>query len=150
MNQEFLNMNLFEKLFRNIPNFIKYTFTKNIFILIIMLLPTNKYLSEYLKNKKNKNILLIIFNIIPILSIIQNWHHMIPIGINNNYNGIFLTTNWYYIFYWIFFIIIYLLSLIKYIKKRIFAWIQRKNKCFFRFGDFSLPSPALYEPPLPE
>jgi hypothetical protein len=120
-NIDFANMNTFEKIFRNIPNFIKYGFTKNIFILIMMLIPTNKYLIDTLKSKKYKLIIILLFNIIPILSIIQNWHHMIPIGIDNNYNGFFLTTNWYYIFYWISFLIIYLLSIIKYTK-------DKKNK----------------------
>lgn len=117
-NIEFMNMNIFEKIFRNIPNFIRYSFTKNIFILILMLIPTNKYLLDKLKNKKYKISIIILFNLIPCLSILQNWKHMIPIGINIKYSGIFLTSNWYYIFYWILFIIIYFLSIIKYVNDK--------------------------------
>ena len=117
-NIEFANMNLFGKIYRNIPNFIRYSFTKNIFILIMMLIPINKYILDKFKNNKYKIVIIILFNIIPCLSIFQNWHYMIPIGIDINYNGVFLTTNWYYIFYWIIFMMIYILSIIKYLEEK--------------------------------
>ena len=116
LNNDFNNMNLFEKIWFNIPNFIKYAFTKNIFILMLMMIPVNKYLIDYLKNKKYKKIIILLFNIIPIITIILNSIYMLPVGVNMNYNGIFRTSNWYYIFYWIVFFIIYVFALFKYIR----------------------------------
>lgn len=126
MNLEFQQMNLFEKIFSNIPNFIRYTFTANCFILIFMMIPVTKLLSNRIKNHKLKPILLGTWNLIPVLSILQNIQYMIPFNLENHIHfykeGIFLTSNWYFIFYWILFGILFLLSIFEFIKEKKEAW----------------------------
>lgn len=126
LNLEFEQMNLIEKICTNIPNLIRYTFTANAFILIFMMIPVTKFLSKKIKNHKGKPILLGIWNLIPILSILQNIQYMIPINLENHIQfykeGIFFTSNWYFIFYWIGFGIFFLLSIFEFIKEKEEAW----------------------------
>lgn len=116
----FSNLNIFEKIFKNIPNFIYYVFTKNIFILIFMLIPIDIFINKKLTTKY-KRIIIVLFNIISILSIIQNIIYMIPFNIADKiyiYNGIFMTNNWYFIIYWIIFGLLFLFSICHSIKNK--------------------------------
>jgi len=119
-NISFNELNIFEKVFKNIPNLIFYIFNKNIFTLILMALPINMYLKEKIKGKK-KIPIIALFNIIPVMSIIQNIRYMIPTNLDHIwpfYNGVFATNKWYFIFYWLLFTILFIVSTIKYIKNK--------------------------------
>lgn len=120
---EFENMSLFGKIFYNIPNFISYTFEKNAIILLFILILINKMLISKLKNIKYKNIILIIFNIIPTLSILENILYIMPLNININYS-ILNTSNWYYLLYWFIFTLLWFYTIIYFIK-------DKKEKIFF-------------------
>ncbi len=116
----FSRLNLFEKIFINIPNFIKYTLNRNIFLLILMLIPINLFIKNNIKFKYKK-VILTMFNIIPILSIMQNIIYIIPVNTVNLipvYDCIFTVSKWYFIFYWILFILLYLVSIYKLIKNK--------------------------------
>lgn len=120
---EFENMSLSGKIFYNIPNFISYTFGKNAIILLFVLILINKMLISKLKNIKYKNIILIIFNIIPTLSILENILYIMPLNININYS-ILNTSNWYYLLYWFIFTLLWFYTIIYFIK-------DKKEKIFF-------------------
>ncbi len=116
----FASLNLFEKIGTNIPNFIAHVFTHNFIITLLMTIPINYYLSRVLKGKKIfKNSVIALFNIVPLFNIYCNLHEMIPVNVTlvfKPYNGIFLPSKWYFIFYWIIFITLFILSIFYIIK----------------------------------
>ena len=109
-NQEFNNLSIFSKIITNIPNFISYAFTRNIIPLISMMIGVNIMLKNKIKNK----FLIIIYNIIPIIAIFENLIYMIPI--NFEIKIIINVTNWYYIFYWITFGLLFIYSIYYHLK----------------------------------
>lgn len=120
LTEEFNKLNIFEKVFTNIPNFIFYVFTKNIFVLGFMLIPINLMLNKVIKSK-HKKLIMIIFNIIPVLSIIENIRYMIPANFENTiplYKGMFLTSNWYFVIYWLLFGCFFIYSVIYFVKNK--------------------------------
>ena len=125
MNTEmsFYSLNIFQKIFTNIPNLLTYTFTNNFIITTIMLIPINYFLYKKYKDSifigKFSKIMIIIFNLVPTFNIFCNFYQIIPINILllfNNYNGILLPSNWYFIFYWIIFSILFINSILYIVK----------------------------------
>lgn len=99
----FMDMSLLGKVFYNIPNFIYYTYNRNAIILFFMIIIINKMFYQLLKKRKTIFLIVtILFNIIPLISIIENIGYILPIEINFNW-GNFNTANWHYVFYWIIF-----------------------------------------------
>jgi len=126
-NIDFNSLSFIDKISTNIPNLISYVFTNNPFLLIFMLIPTNYLLHIKTKNYIYSRLMLILFNIIPLFSIICNFNSMVPVNINliiNKYDGIFLIENWYFIFYWIFLIGLFIYSVIELIPER-----KKRNYC---------------------
>lgn len=112
---DFYNMNIFERMFSNIPYLIGYAITKNIIVLIMMSLAI--LLAFKKKNVKLRYIVL--FFIIPIFGVIQNLYLMFPFDFNGidanklaSMCGIFGVDNWYFIFYWILFVVLFFYSII--------------------------------------
>lgn len=122
MNTEttFYSLNIFQKIFTNIPNLLTYTFTNNFIITTLMLIPINYFLYKKYKDKKIiYKIIVIIFNLVPIFNIFCNFYQIIPINILlifDNYEGILLPSNWYFIFYWIIFSILFINSILYIVK----------------------------------
>ena len=107
---DFYSMNIFERMFSNISYLIGYAITRNIIVLIMMSLA----ILIVLKKKNVKLCYIVLFLIIPILGVIQNLYLMFPLYFNNlfgDFSGILNVTNWYFIFYWIFFVILFFYSI---------------------------------------
>lgn len=103
-NSEFNSLNLFSKILVNIPNFNNYVLFKNTNLLIVSLIPINYYIIK----KYNKKFA-IVFNLIPLLSIVNNLYFILPmkfsflqdIGIINTNNLIYLVFTIIYFIYFI-------------------------------------------------
>ena len=111
----FYDMNFFERIFFNIPHLVSYGININIIVFIMMTLA----IIYMLKKKKVKMYLIILFSIIPILGIIQHIHLMFPFSFKSvNFSnfvsmwGLFQVDNWYFIFYWTLFVILFFYSII--------------------------------------
>ncbi len=105
----------------NIPKFINITFSKNIIIFLFGLIPINKYLNEKLGNMTYKREIIVLFSLIPWLSLLYNFFNYSPINLNliiNRYNGVFATENWYFIFYYIVYMILFVVSIAHFIKRK--------------------------------
>lgn len=105
---EFSNYSLFKKIIVNIPNFINYTFIKNTFLIILIIILINVFI--FYKHKINfKRICAsILINIIPIITIISNVLYLIA---EKSSKARFIlgyidfsvdSTNIFIILYWIF------------------------------------------------
>ena len=106
----FYSMNLFERMFFNIPNLIGYSLTRNIIVLIMMTI----VIIYTLKKKGVKNYLIVLFSIIPMFGVIQNVYLMFPFDFNGidankigEMWGAFSVYKWYFIFYWILFVVLF-------------------------------------------
>lgn len=107
---DFYLLSLFEKIYLNMSyHLAQFTLTRHTTMLILMLICCNIYIAQKTKfNKKIKIILCIIFNIIPIYTILQNL-----IGVYGiKFLTLFTTYELYYYPYWLIFGTVFLLSLI--------------------------------------
>ena len=110
----------FDLVFGSVPKFINQNFSKNIVLFIIGLIPINYYMNSKLGKFSYKRVIIVLFDLIPILSLIYNFFNYSPFNLNliiNKYNGIFATENWYFIFYYIVYMLLYVLSIIKIIQR---------------------------------
>lgn len=110
--KEFEALSIFEKIFYNIENFITYGITKNYFMLFLITICLNIFIFKKIK-KSNfiKTIILIIFDIIPLLSILQN---VFNLSFINKYVPEFLKysmSNKIFIIYWIIFFFLFLYNI---------------------------------------
>ncbi len=113
-NEFFSSLNLWDKKIENIPNFIKYLFTRNTFTMLLMLIPINYVVIDVFKSKPYNRLVIVLFNIIPIFTIICNFSLLIPFNLNlviSSYHGIFNTYNSYFIFYWLLFLGLFIYSI---------------------------------------
>lgn len=125
----FYSMNLFERMFFNIPNLIGYSLTRNIIVLIMMTI----VIIYTLKKKGVKNYLIVLFSIIPMFGVIQNVYLMFPFDFNGidankigEMWGAFSVYKWYFIFYWILFVVLFFYSIIYLVS-------DKKEKMFLIF-----------------
>ena len=109
----------------NLPSNISYiidnVFSKNIVLIILGAIPINLYLSEKLKEHVYGRVVITLFDLILIFSLSYNFFNYIPVNINlilTKYNGIFATENWYYVFYFIVYLVLFVLSINHYITNR--------------------------------
>lgn len=110
---EFNSLPVYEKVHQNLGNFIKYIFTRNIVLITLMLIVIN-----YVFRKKKINIVLILlFNIIPVLTIIENLRFYKPMNfhilnfLDFNIPNIINFSRPFYIWFWMIFAFIFLYSL---------------------------------------
>ena len=110
----FNSLSLIDRITSNLSNFNLYVFARNPFLLILMLIPMNYVLFKKTSKNVYSRLILILFNLIPLFSIICNFYVLSPININMiivNYEGIFSVDNWYFIFYWLIFLGIFIYSI---------------------------------------
>lgn len=104
-----------------IPMFIEDTFSKNILLILIGTIPIDIYLNEKLKDFSYKRVVIVLFTLVPVLSILYNFFNYSPVNLNlviNKYSGVFATENWYFIFYFILYLVLLLLTIIHYIGRK--------------------------------
>lgn len=109
------------EIFSNIYNYIELIFSKNILLIIIGAIPINYYLAEKLKSSTYSRVLITLFDSFLVFSLMYNFFHYSPVNLNlviSKYNGVFATENWYYIFYFISYIILFAISINHYIKNK--------------------------------
>ena len=111
----FGNLSFFEKIIHNIPNLITYTFIKNSFLVLLMLIIMFKIIKT-IKNKYLKVFYYLSIAFIPFITLIINILSCF-ITINNSYLKILLdTSRWYISLYWILFAILFILLIFYYFK----------------------------------
>lgn len=110
---EFNDLHVYEKVYQNLGNFIKYVFTRNIVLITLMLI-----VIDYVFKKKNINVLLItLFNIIPIVTIIESLRYYKPMNfyflrfLDFNIPSAIDFSRLFYIWWWILFVLAFLYSL---------------------------------------
>lgn len=111
---------------QNITNYIDNFFSKNILLVILSCIPINLYLSEKLSKNIHKRTIIMIFDLIMLFSLLYNFSYYVPVNINlviNKYFGVFALENWYYIFYYIIYFGLLIISLNHYLN-------NSKNKHF--------------------
>lgn len=109
-NVEFNKMSLFAKLDYNKYEIIKYLYERNVFIILIMLIPILLVVFKRINNKKLRIILMAIFSLIPVLTIINNLILFVPLEIKLkpfNYSD-----NYLFLIYWILFTILYFIAIL--------------------------------------
>lgn len=105
----------------NITRYIDTIFSRNIILIIIGAIPINYYLNDKLETCIYKRVIITLFDLILIFSLAYNFYNYSPVNLNliiNKYFGVFAVENWYYIFYFITYLILFFLSLNYIIKNR--------------------------------
>lgn len=103
----------------NIPYMIEHVFSDNIILIILGAIPINMYLYHELKDNTYVRVIITIFDLILAFSLSYNFYNYSPVNLNliiSKYSGVFATENWYYIFYYISYFILFILSINYYIK----------------------------------
>ncbi len=111
----FSQMSIFSKVFYNLPSFIEYTFNKNAIITLSILILIDKMLISKFKNLPYKIPLIVLFDIIPIITILNNIINILPLNISLKLPNL---TNWYYIFYYLIFTIAWFYTIIYFIEDK--------------------------------
>ena len=113
---EFNKLNIIEKVIYNIPNFINYTFIRNSFLVFLVSVCIILLVNMYIKRKYIKYFIYIYMSVLPLLTAIINY--IKTFGINISKLDFFLNYNNLYInLFWIGYIIIAIIVIIKYILK---------------------------------
>ena len=105
----------------NIPYLIENIFSNNILLIILGAIPINLYLYEKLKNNTYVRVIITLFDLILVFSLSYNFFNYSPVNLNlvlRRYHGIFAIENWYYIFYFIIYVVLFVLSLNYFIKNK--------------------------------
>ena len=119
---EFGKLNLFEKIFYNMGNFVNYTYLINPIMLVVMVLVFDLLIIEKDKNKVRKSLLLAFMNIVPIVTILSSINLILPIefsflnNLSNSLSFIGNSDNILIIVYWIIFDIVYFGGIIYYLE----------------------------------
>ena len=104
-----------------IPTFIENTFSKNILLIFIGIIPIDWYLNEKLNNFSYKRVVIVLFTLVPIVSMLYNFFNYSPVNLNlviNKYSGVFATENWYFIFYYILYGLLFILTINHFLKRK--------------------------------
>ena len=133
----------------NISNLIEMVFSRNILLIILGAIPINYYLNEKLGDNIYRRVVITLFDSILIFSLGYNFFHYSPVNLNlvlSKYSGIFATENWYYIFYFISYIVLFVLSMNHYIQNKKMKFILNMfNLLCLIIMIFSLISPLFNE-----
>lgn len=109
---EFSTLSIFQKIYINIPNFIKYAFTRNPFLLILSCFPViymimnNKYIKGFQSMIATGLILFVG------LAVFQNIMVLMPLDVYVNFDfGKLSLDRWYYIIFWFIYGLMFLYSI---------------------------------------
>lgn len=105
----------------NIPTLIENVFSNNIILLILGAIPINMFLYEKLKENTYVRVVISLFDLILLFSLSYNFFNYSPVNLNlviSKYGGIFATENWYYIFYFLTYLVLYIVSINYFVKNR--------------------------------
>lgn len=105
----------------NIPYFIENVFSRNIILIILGAIPINLYLNERLKGHTYGRVVVTLFDLVLVFSCCYNFFYYSPVNLNlilSKYHGIFATENWYYIFYFVIYLILFVISINYFLKNR--------------------------------
>ena len=121
MDTTFISLNILEKIIYNIPNFINYTFIKNSFIVILMVIVMCMLICKKLNNKICKYLFLIFTTIPAILTVfINTLSHFI--SLSDILLKILNPENLFIIIYWILFGILFMFLIIDFLKADKIIW----------------------------
>lgn len=128
-----------------LPNYIDKIFSKNIVLIILGAIPINYYLNDKLRNWVYNRVVITLFDLILLFSLTYNFFNYSPVNLNliiNKYSGVFATENWYYIFFFITYIVLFFLSIRQYIKElKTKKYIILLSIMSFAMSIFSILSP---------
>ncbi len=121
--------------FNKTTRYIETVFSRNIVLILLGAIPIDYYLNGVLKDFLYKRVVITLFDIILVFSLAYNFTYYSPVNLNliiDKYFGVFAVENWYYIFFFIAYIVLLGLSILKFIE-------NRRTKSFFKlFGLMSL------------
>ena len=130
----------------NLPKYIDTIFSKNIILILLGAIPINYYLRDKLNGWVYTRLVITMFDLILIFSLAYNFSYYSPVNINlviNKYFGIFATENWYYIFYFIIYMVLFFLSIKRYItNKKTNLYIQNFSIMSLIVSIFLMISPV--------
>ena len=119
----FAEMNVFEKVLSNMPNFVKFTYILNPIMVLVFVSALNTLVINKEKNNIVKWISIAFLSIIPIITIVANLNTILPFEIdifktiNTKLAFICNADNIFVILYWIIFTIYSLFAIIRYCNK---------------------------------
>lgn len=122
-SKEFAELNIFQKIIYNIPNFIKYGFILNPTLIFLMSLSNILLTKKKEKKLIVKYLLIIFFCILPAITILGNLYLLLPFNIdvlitlNEKLKIFYNESNWLIIIYWLIYILLTMYTIIKYLKK---------------------------------
>lgn len=125
----FYSLSLFEMIKLKVSDFLSYTFTRNVFLQVGMMIPINYYLYQRVKDKSYARLVMVLFNFVPIFNIICHFYLLIPVNIHliiSRYKGIFSCDRWYFIFYWMFYLYLFVRSIFYFVS-------EKKTRIFLLF-----------------
>lgn len=105
----------------NISTMIENVFSRNILLVLLGAIPINYYLNEKLKGNTYSRVVIALFNIILVFSLSYNFFHYSPVNLNlvlSKYSGTFATENWYYIFYFMTYMALFVISMNHFIENK--------------------------------
>ena len=105
----------------NIPTMIETVFSRNIILILLGAIPINYYLNEKLKGNTYSRVVIALFNLILVFSLGYNFYYYSPVNLNlvlSRYSGTFATENWYYIFYFITYMVLFVISMNHFIESK--------------------------------
>lgn len=141
----FYSFSFIEKIKLKVSDFLSYTFTRNVFLQIGMMIPINCYLYQKVKDKSYTRLVMVLFNFIPIFNIVCQFYLLIPVNIHliiSQYDGIFSCDKWYFFFYWMFYFILFVRSISYFIKDKkpkIFLYFLITSSMLLQFLIFITP-----------
>lgn len=105
---EFANLSLIGKVIYNIDNCIRYLYTRNAFLIVLMLIPINNIINKIIKRKAIKIPIMVLINAYCLVSILQNLQYEFPI-----FEKLFiLNSKWITVTFWTIYTILFLYSII--------------------------------------
>ena len=121
----FAELNIFEKVISNIPNFVNFTYIKHPIMILVLVFALNSLVIRKEKIKVIKWISIIFISVIPIITMIANLNCILPVEFNilnvvsEKLNFISNSEKIYIILYWIAFTLYTLYAIIRYCDKEI-------------------------------
>lgn len=135
LNKDFYDLSILERILSNKYQLMNYTYTRNIYMIVLMIIPIFYTIFSKIKSKKTRLISGILFSIIPIITIIN--HVLSLINIELIKVGINVESNLICFIYWVIFTILYILSIL-------FSKMDKENKIntlfMFFIGSISICS----------